>query len=124
MFARLINTIVSHPDLVLDHVDNYVDLLRTDTQSFKQALTKRLLSIVVFAVALLLSIMFGGVVIMLWAVGQGHLWILPALPIALAALALAAYMFGDSKRVGNMFASTREQAREDAQMLKQAMHTP
>lgn len=124
MLARLFNAIASHPDLVLDHVYNYVDLLRTDTRSFKQALTKRLLAIVLCAVALVLSLIFGGVAIMLWAVSQSEFWILSALPIGCAAIGLAAYILSDSKRAGQLFASTREQAREDAHMLKQAMHIP
>ncbi len=124
MLARLLNTIASHPDLVLDHVGNYVELLRTDTRSFKQALTKRLLATALCAVALVLSLIFGGVAIMLWAVSQGHIWILSALPIGCAAIGFAAYILSDSKRAGQLFASTCEQAREDAHMLKHAMHTP
>jgi hypothetical protein len=124
MLARLFKVMTMNPEWVLDHVDNYVELLRTDTVAFKQGLVKRFAAMAVFAAALLLSLALGGIAIMLWAVNQNQLWILAVIPTLFAAIALVAYISFDSKRDDSLFSKSREQAREDALMLKQAMQTP
>jgi Putative Actinobacterial Holin-X, holin superfamily III len=124
MLARLFKVITTNPDWVLDHVDNYVELLRTDTVAFKQGLAKRLLAMGIFVAALLLSLALGGMALMSWAVSQNQFWILAVVPILFAAVALIAYISFDSKRDDSLFSKSREQAREDALMLKQAMQTP
>jgi hypothetical protein len=123
MLARLLKVMTTNPEWVLDHVDNYAELLRTDTVAFKQGLTKRLLAMAIFAAALLLCFALGGIAIMLWAVSQGQFWILGLVPILCAAIALVAYISFDSKRDDSLFSKSREQAREDALMLKQVMQT-
>jgi uncharacterized membrane protein YebE (DUF533 family) len=124
MLARLFKVMTTNPEWVLDHVDNYVELLRTDTVAFKQGLVKRFAAMAVFAAALLLSLALGGIAIMLWAVNQNQLWILAVIPTLFAAIAFVAYVSFDSKHSNSLFSKSREQAREDALMLKHAMQTP
>jgi uncharacterized membrane protein YqjE len=118
MLPRLIAVITSKPSLFFSHAEDYFRLIETDTQLFVRALMNRVVALCTLVVTALLTVIFGGIAIMLWGVTQQFHWTLVVVPaVFLLAAAISAMVYSGSAPKQS-FNSLKAQLRADAQMFR------
>jgi uncharacterized membrane protein YqjE len=123
MLARLVALITTHPDLLIEHAESYVDLLQEEAREYRQQLRRTLIVAGALSLAVFSGIFLTAIAAMLWAVNQNQMWILLAVPATFLIIALVAYLRLSSSAKAKSFTSFRTQVLADASALKQAMRT-
>ena len=91
MLHPIFSTVVSRPDLVLDHMSGYVALAAEEVATSGNDFKRRAIGLAAAGVFALLFLVFAGVATMLGVVmGQFH-WVLAAVPGVALLIALGAF---------------------------------
>lgn len=120
MLHPIYSTVISRPDLVVDHLSAYAALAGEEAASTGNDLKVRAIGLALTGVFALLFIVFAGIAAMLGAVyGQFH-WALAAVPGAALLLALIAMLGSRRPAPGERFAELKRQMMADLHLLRAA----
>ena len=120
MLHPIYATVISRPDLVVDHLSAYAALASEEAASSGNDLKVRAIGLVVAGVFALLFLIFSGIAVMLGVLqGQFH-WVLAAVPGAMLAIALIALVSSRRPPPGQRFAELRRQMASDVDLLRAA----
>ncbi|MES2979649.1 MAG: phage holin family protein [Pseudomonadota bacterium] len=118
MLHPLFSTLIQRPDLVVDHVSAYVDLIGQETAQIGSDLVHRAVAWVVAGVCALLFLVFAGVALMLGMVTQQFHWILVAVPGVMLLLTAVAYGRAKTAIPSERFPELKSQIKSDTQALR------
>ncbi len=120
MLHPIYATVISRPDLVVDHLSAYAALASEEAASSGNDLKVRAIGLVVAGVFALLFLIFSGIAVMLGVLqGQFH-WVLAAVPGAMLAIALIVVLSSRRPAPGQRFAELRRQMAADMDLLRAA----
>lgn len=117
MLPPLLKILIDEPGLLAAHAVAYSDLIRQETGSIQARFTRRVGYWAVLAGCVLLTALFAGTALMLYAVTgvvSWLLWVVPAVPLVGALIAGSALI---RMPRGHAFPRTRAQFDEDLQAL-------
>lgn len=124
LFHPLFRLLASRPQLVVDHLAGYSQLVSAQAQGAWRGLQWRALLAVVAAFCLMLAVAFGGVALLLLAAVPPErmnlpwlLWVVPLVPLAVAVAAWAGLR---SKATEWSLEPLRSQLASDAALLREA----
>ena len=120
MLHPIYATVISRPDLVVDHLSAYAALASEEAASSGNDLKVRAIGLVVAGVFALLFLIFSGIAVMLGELqGQFH-WVLAAVPGAMLAIALIVVLSSRRPAPGQRLAELRRQISADMDLLRAA----
>lgn len=118
MLHPIFSTVVSRPDLVVDHLSAYVALASEEAAATGRDLKVRVLAWAVAGVFALMAVLLAGVSVMLGMVhGQFH-WALVLVPGAALLVALLAVLASRRPSPQERFAELRRQMAADIGLLR------
>lgn len=120
MLHPFISTLIRRPNLLIDHLAAYADLVREEASEAGADLVQRVVAWVLVAVGALVFLILAGVALMLGAATNQFHWALIAVPAVALALTLAAFFRARKSVPRNHFAEVRAQVDRDAQALRSA----
>lgn len=120
MLHPLLRLALARPDLLADHAGAYAELAVVSAREALSEWQARVVGWALLAAGLLLCLAFGGVALMLYgAVASPPTpWLLWAVPLAPAALALLGWWLARRRGNGSRTASVAEQFKADLALLK------
>lgn len=118
MLHPIFSTVVSRPDLVVDHLSAYVALASEEAAATGQDLKRRAIAWAIAGVCALLAIVFGGVAAMLGVLHGRFHWVLALVPGVMLLAALLAALAGRSDAAGTGFNELRRQVTADIGLLR------
>lgn len=120
MLHPLLRLALARPDLLADHASAYAELAVVSAREALSEWQVRVLGWALLAAGLLLCLAFGGVALMLYgAVASPPTpWLLWAVPLAPAALALLGWWLARRRGNGSRTASVAQQFEADLALLK------
>lgn len=121
MLTRLMTVLGRQPDVVLDHLGNYLELLSVEAAQFQRHLLKKMLAWLVFVLAAGASILLIALGLMLWGAAENEHWLIWAVPLAFMVLTFIALLNTSKPAPGTAFFHVRAQAQADVQLLKQIL---
>ena len=127
MFHPLLHLIATHPELLAEHAEGYVDLVAGEVSGTWLGLKQQ----VIFGIATLLcvavSLVLMGVALMLWAVtpvaSMQAPWVLVAVPVPSLALAIWFALRAPTHTTDQAFNRVRLQVQADIAMLRAVSST-
>lgn len=120
MLHPIFSTVVSRPDLVVDHLSAYVALASEEAATTGRDLKLRVIGWAVAGVFALMALLLAGVAAMLGMVhGQFH-WVLVLVPGAALLVALLALLVSRRPSPSERFAELRRQIAADVGLLRSA----
>ena len=120
MLHPFISTLIRRPNLLIDHLAGYAELIREEASEAGGELIQRMVAWVLVLVFALLFLILGGVAAMLGAVtGQFH-WALVAVPGISLVIAVAAFLKARKPGPGTHFSEIKAQVERDAEALRSA----
>jgi hypothetical protein len=120
MLHPFISTLIRRPNLLIDHLAGYADLIREEASEAGVDLVQRLVAWVLVLIGAVVFLVLAGVALMLGAAtGQFH-WALVAVPGVVLLLTLAAVFKARKPILRSHFAEVKAQVDRDAQALRSA----
>lgn len=120
MLHPFISTLIRRPNLLIDHLAGYADLIREEASEAGVDLVERLVAWVMVVIGATVFLILSGVALMLGAVtGQFH-WALVAVPLVMLVLVVLAVLKARKPVIRNHFAEVKAQVDRDAQALRSA----
>ncbi|PUE33914.1 hypothetical protein [Limnohabitans sp. Jir72] len=117
MFKLLLKLLVLPPELLKAHAQGYADLAGQAWAQHLCTLKNRFVLYSLGLLGLLLSLILGGVALLLWCalpqIDNHHAWVLLALPLILLALSGLCWAWARSLRTRPMLDEIREQIQLD-----------
>lgn len=120
MFHPIFSTVVSRPDLVLDHISGYLALAAEEVASTGSDLKTRVIGLVLAGVFGLLFLVFAGVATMVGVLMAQFHWVLVIVPGVALLAALGALLGTRQPSASERFAELRNQAKADMALLRAA----
>lgn len=124
MLRVIFKLIVTQPELLLAHVQNYADLIVEGLHATALAWKLRLLCYVLSAALLALSVLCGAGSLLLWGalplLHPEHAWVLVALPLVLFIISVLFYFAAKSYKINPLFDDIQEQLSLDMLAICQA----
>jgi len=121
MLHPFISTLIRRPNLLIDHLAGYADLIREEASEAGVDLVQRLVAWVLVLVCATVFLILAGVALMLGAAtGQFH-WALVAVPAVVLVLTLTALAKARKPVLRSHFAEVKAQVDRDAQALRSAV---
>ena len=120
MLHPFISTLIRRPNLLVDHLSAYAELIQQEASEAGTDLIERILAWVMVIVCATVFLILAGVALMLGVVLAQFHWVLVAVPAIVLALLLAALMKARKPLLQNRFAEVRAQVDRDAQALRSA----
>ncbi|WP_428422586.1 hypothetical protein [Methylibium sp.] len=121
----LLRVIANEPGTLVEHATAYADLASDELQSLSDHWSRRLVWLIVAAVAALATLVLAGMAVMLWAVvpphETAHAWLLVAVPVVPAIVALVALQGVRSMGQRPAFDTLRAQLREDLALVREGL---
>lgn len=121
---KLLFKLLLRPELISMHVQGYADLLCEESGLLMRYVRNRFLVCALGLTSLVMSIMWGGVALLLWsalpAVDPHWAWILWALPLAWLVVSLGCWVTYRLFDRSVFFPRTREQIQLDVLAIRQA----
>jgi len=118
MLHPLFSVLVRRPDLLVDHVSGYAELIREEASEAGAELLQRSLAWALAALCCLAFLMLAGVALMLGVLMQQFHWVLVAVPAVMLVLAMAAAVKARVPLRSDSFADVKAQIDRDAQALR------
>ncbi|MBA3593496.1 MAG: hypothetical protein H0W47_06815 [Polaromonas sp.] len=120
MLHPFISTLIRRPNLLIDHLGGYAELIREEASEASVDLIRRAFIWALAAVGAMLFLILAGVAIMLGAVTNQFHWALVAVPAVPLVLTLAAFFKAQKLLPPSHFSEVRAQFDRDAQALRSA----
>lgn len=118
MLHPFISTLIRRPNLLIDHLAGYADLLREEASEAGTDLVQRVVAWVLVMVCAIVFLILAGVSLMLGAVMNQFHWALVAVPAAVLLLMVIAIVKARKPVQKSHFAEVRAQVDRDAQALR------
>ncbi|AAZ98194.1 hypothetical protein Tbd_2241 [Thiobacillus denitrificans ATCC 25259] len=127
MLPPLVRAMLEEPGLFTGYVKAYAVLFKQDAAWWRTKQVRRLVNLAALVGGGFFAVLFGGVALMMFAVtGVAH-WLLWAVPVAPALVALvAAWRLRHPRPESEIFPRVREQVAQDMRLfsLKERTHEP
>lgn len=120
MLHPIISLLIHRPELVVDHVAAYADLVQQEAADAGAEVLQRSAAWGLAAIALTVGLALGGVALMLGVLQAQFHWILVAVPLGMLGLALLAWRWAARPLSANRFKEVRSQWQQDLQTLRRA----
>jgi heme exporter protein D len=117
MLHPFISTLIRRPNLLVDHLAGYADLIREEASEAGADLVQRVVAWVLVIIGATVFMILSGIALMLGAVGPFH-WALLAVPLAVLALTVVAVIKARQPVLQPHFAEVKAQVDRDAQALR------
>jgi hypothetical protein len=120
MLHPIFSTLVTRPDLIVDHLSGYTALVGEETKSVGTEVAMKGVAWVLMGLLLMLFLTLTGIAVMLGAVnGQFH-WALVAVPGVALLLALIAFFYAKKPLSTGHYAEIKAQIETDVASLRAA----
>jgi len=120
MLHPFISTLIRRPNLLIDHLGAYAELIQEEASEAGTDLLERIVAWLVVGICTMVFLILAGVALMLGLVLNQFHWVLVAVPAAVLALLLAAVLKARKPVLQDRFAEVRAQVDRDAQALRSA----
>lgn len=120
MLHPFISTLIRRPNLVIDHLGGYAELIREEASEAGADLVQRVVAWALVMVCTMVFLMLAGVAVMLGLLLNQFHWALVAVPAVALVLMLAAVIKARKPALQNPFSEVRAQVDRDAQALRSA----
>lgn len=117
MIHPIFSTLISRPELVMDHVAGYAALVQEEASTVGGKVARRAAAWAVCGVGVLVFLVLAGVAAMLAAINGFH-WALVIVPAVPLGLAVAAFVVARKTVPGQAFSELRSQLDADALALR------
>jgi hypothetical protein len=118
MVHPIFSTLISRPELVVDHVAGYAALVQEEASTVGAQLARRAVAWGIAVLALFVFLVLAGVAVMLGVMqGEFH-WVLVLTPAAALVVSLAAWSVGRKQLPSKAFTELKAQLDADAQALR------
>jgi uncharacterized membrane protein YqjE len=118
MLHPLISTLIRRPNLLIDHLAGYAELIRDEASEAGADFLGRVIAWVMVAVCAIVFLVLTGVALMLAMVTSPFHWALVAVPSAVLVLMVAALLRARKPSLSSHFAEVKAQVDRDAQALR------
>lgn len=118
MLHPIFTVLISKPELVMEHVSGYANLVREEAASVGTAVAMRAVAWAVCLFALLVFLVLAGVAVMLGAVQQTFHWTLVVVPGIALAIAVGGFLVARQRLPEQAFTELKAQLDADAQALR------
>ncbi len=120
MLHPFISTLIRRPNLLMDHLGAYADLIREEASEAGVDMVQRIVAWVLVLIGAMVFLVLTGVALMLGAAtGQFH-WALIAVPAVVLLLTVGALIKARKPILRSHFAEVKAQVDRDAQALRSA----
>lgn len=120
MLHPIFSTLVTRPDLIVDHLSGYTALFGEETKSVGTEIAVKAAAWVVMCLMLMLCLTLTGTAVMLGMLnGQFH-WVLAVVPGVALLLAIAAYLLAKKPLTIGHYAEFKSQIKSDVESLRAA----
>lgn len=120
MLHPFISTLIRRPNLLVDHLAAYAELVQQEASEAGTELLGRILAWAMVVVCAIVFLILTGVALMLGAVLTQFHWVLVAVPAVVLALLLVAVLIARKPLQQNNFAEVKAQVDRDVQALRSA----
>ena len=118
MLHPIYSTILGHPELVADHLANYMALVREEAGEASRRLVARIVAGVLAVISAIMSLGLIGIAVMLGVMNERFHWVLVAVPgVAVLVAAVAGYVASRPTNFDEGFEDIRSQLEADVQAL-------
>ncbi|RZL93768.1 MAG: hypothetical protein EOP82_06600 [Variovorax sp.] len=118
MINPIFSTALKHPELVVRHLANYIELVRREAAEAGKGLVVQAIGGVVALVALLLAIALTGVAAMLGVMQGTFHWVLVVVPAVVWGIALLGVWLAMRSRLQQDIKDVREEVELDMNILR------
>ncbi len=118
MLHPIFSTVLGHPELIVQHLANYVALIKVETNIATRMLMARVVAGVIAAVSGTLALAFAGVAIMLGVLHGSFHWVLVVVPGVALLLAMIAGYVAARPSPFSAFEDLRTQLDADVQAMQ------
>ena len=120
MLHPLLKVMIKRPELIIDHLHNYLDLFKQETRGAASNLVHVLIGWVLLAAGLLLFLILGSIALMLGLLQGSFHWILAVVPCLFLLLALIGWSMMRKPVVQLEVAEVKRQFSADIELLQAA----
>lgn len=120
MLHPFISTLIRRPNLLIDHLAGYADLIREEASDAGADLIQRVVAWVLVIICATVFLILAGVALMLAAVSSQFHWALVAVPAVVLILTVAAVLKARQPTLHHHFSEVKAQVDRDAQALRSA----
>lgn len=120
MLHPFISTLIRRPNLLIDHLAGYAELIREEASEAGVDLIQRVVAWVLVGVGAMVFLILAGMALMLGAATSQFHWALIAVPAVALALTLAAFINARNLVLRSHFSEVKAQVDRDAQALRSA----
>jgi ABC-type antimicrobial peptide transport system permease subunit len=120
MLHPFISTLIRRPNLLVDHLAGYAELIREEAAEAGTDLVQRVVAWVLVLVCAIVFLILAGIAVMLGAVMNQFHWALVAVPAVVLVLMVAAVLKARQPVLKTHFAEVKAQVDRDAQALRSA----
>ncbi|MDP1565831.1 MAG: hypothetical protein Q8N13_07735 [Acidovorax sp.] len=120
MLHPFISTLIRRPNLLIDHLGGYAELIREEASDAGADLLKTVVAWVLVAVGAMVFLILAGTALMLGAATNQFHWALVAVPAVALALTVAAFFKARKPLAPSHFSEVKAQFDRDAQALRSA----
>jgi len=113
MLHPIFTTVLRHPELIVNHLAGYAELIKVEASVTGKSILTRLISGVLSLVSALLALIMFGVAIMLGVLHGSFNWILVIVPGVAALLAIICALIARRPSQVDAFSDLREQFQAD-----------
>ena len=118
MLHPFFSTLIQRPDLLMEHVSGYLELLRQEVSQAGAMLIKRYITWALVAIFGVVFVLFSGVALMLGVLLNQFHWVLLAVPGGALLIMLMAFAKTKSPLVQEQFKELKSQIDSDMQAMK------
>ena len=119
MLHPIFSTLVTRPDLIVDHLSGYTALLGEETKSIGTEVVVKIMGWVMMGMLLMLSLGLAGVALMIGALHGFH-WALVAVPAGALVLAIGAFLMARKPLGDDHYTEFKTQLKTDVATLRAA----
>lgn len=120
MLHPFISTLIRRPNLLIDNLGGYADLIREEASEAGVDLVQRLVAWMLVLIGAMVFLVLAGVALMLGAATSQFHWALVAVPAVALALTVAAFVKARKPMPPSHFSEVKAQFDRDAQALRSA----
>ena len=127
MLHPIFTVLLRNPELIVNHLAGYAELIRAESSAVGQGFLKRVISGVISAISALLALTMLGVAVMLGVIHGSFNWILVIVPSVAAVIAIICAVIASRPAQRNAFLDLRDQLHADLEAfnkLKEKNHGP
>ena len=127
MLHPIFTVLLRNPELIVNHLAGYAELMKVEASAAGQSFLKRVISGVISAVSALLALTMLGVAVMLGVLHGSFNWVLIVVPGIAAIVAIVCAVIASRPANNNAFLDLRDQFRADLEAfnsLKEKNHGP